>query len=129
MIDVVAAVICDRKGRYLVGRRPADKRHGGMWEFPGGKVDDGETHQEAMARELEEELGLALVRMDPETLFERMDPGSRFRIVFYRVEVEGAPEALEHTALLWGTVETLGAMELAPSDAAFVATQGQVGHG
>ncbi|HSG49130.1 MAG TPA: NUDIX domain-containing protein, partial [Longimicrobiales bacterium] len=54
-IPVIAAVI-HRDGRYLVGRRPDDKRHGGLWEFPGGKLDPGESWLEAARRELSEEL-------------------------------------------------------------------------
>ncbi|MCK7504065.1 MAG: NUDIX domain-containing protein [Desulfobacterales bacterium] len=56
-IHVIAAVI-RRDGRYLVGRRPDGKRHGGLWEFPGGKVDPGESRLEAAHRELGEELGM-----------------------------------------------------------------------
>ncbi len=120
-IDVVAAVIRDAQGRMLVGRRPAEKRHGGMWEFPGGKVDPGETHREAMSRELVEELSLTLTDMADSSLFERVDEGGRFRIIFYSVTVEGVPETHEHSELFHGSARALASMELAPSDAAFVA--------
>jgi 8-oxo-dGTP diphosphatase len=53
LVRVLAAVV--RRGdRYLVARRPAHKRHGGMWEFPGGKVEDGESTDQALQREVEE---------------------------------------------------------------------------
>lgn len=58
-IDVVAAVIC-REGRFLVCKRNSAKRHGGLWEFAGGKVLPGETFEEALGRELAEELALEL---------------------------------------------------------------------
>ena len=60
-VPVVAAVI-RREGRYLLGRRPGHKRHGGLWEFPGGKLHDGEDAEAAAHRELDEELALAPTR-------------------------------------------------------------------
>ena len=120
-IDVVAAVIRDDQGRMLIGRRPAEKRHGGLWEFPGGKVDPGESHRDAMARELAEELSLALVSMAERPVFGRVDEGGAFRILFYDVEVRGVPVAHEHSELFCGLADQLAPMPLAPSDAAFVA--------
>ena len=55
---VVAAALIAADGRILVQQRPLDKHHGGLWEFPGGKVDPGETPEAALIRELEEELGI-----------------------------------------------------------------------
>lgn len=115
---VVAAVI--RRGDYfLVGRRPAGKRHGGMWEFPGGKVLPGESIRDAAARELREELSLELDSLG-RTLFGADDPGSAFSIHFVEATVRGAPRALEHTELAWCDPRTLNEMELAPADARFV---------
>jgi 8-oxo-dGTP diphosphatase len=57
---VVALALRDGKGRWLMHRRPADKHHGGLWEFPGGKVETGETPRNALVREIDEELGLVL---------------------------------------------------------------------
>lgn len=116
---VVAAVI-RRDGRYLVGRRPAHKRHGGLWEFPGGKVDDGEDLVTAARRELDEELGLELVAAG-RSMAEFGDPGSRFRIHFLQVTVEGPVTPTEHDEVGWFTPSELAAMPLAPSDARFVA--------
>ena len=58
-IPVVAAVV-RRGSRFLVGRRPAHKRHGGLWEFPGGKVEPGENEQTCLKRELSEELDIEI---------------------------------------------------------------------
>lgn len=117
LIPVLAAVI--RRGhRTLVARRPADKRHGGLWEFPGGKLEPGESWLDAARRELREELGVEVTAVG-EPVFRRRDPASAFEIVFVEVEIEGEPEALEHEALRWMSVEHMMTLELAPADAAF----------
>ena len=118
----VVAVVIERDGRFLVGRRPEHKRHGGLWEFPGGKLDPGESWMQAAARELDEELGLTLVRLGS-PLFEMRDPLSPFVIRFVEAEVDGEPEAREHSELGWFDLYELEAMPLAPSDAAFVTRQ------
>lgn len=60
VIRVVAAALYDASGRVLIAQRPVGKHMAGRWEFPGGKIAEGETEQEALARELEEELGVQL---------------------------------------------------------------------
>lgn len=116
-VPVVAAVI--RRGeRYLVGRRPPEKQHGGLWEFPGGKVRQGESRLEAAARELEEELGLEVAALGA-LILSVEEPGSRFVIEFFETVVSGTPRALEHTEVGWFTPDELVRMELAPADAWF----------
>lgn len=61
MIPVVAVALIDREGRILMQRRRADRAFGGLWEFPGGKVEAGESPESALIREIEEELGLIIV--------------------------------------------------------------------
>jgi mutator protein MutT len=117
-VRVVAAVI-RRDDALLVCRRPAHKQHGGLWEFPGGKCEVGETDDDAMSRELHEELGVR-VRDVGAPMLTVADPGSRFDIVFIPTVIEGDPQPLEHTALCWGTPAELATLALAPSDAAFV---------
>lgn len=117
-VPVVAAVVC-RGDRYLVGRRPAHKRHGDLWEFPGGKLEPDESWAEGAARELAEELGVALTTLGA-PLFERRDPGSPYLIRFIEAEIRGTPAPIEHSEVGWYTLEELDAMPLAPSDAAFV---------
>lgn len=115
---VVAAVI-ERDGRYLVCQRPAHKRHGGLWEFPGGKCEPGESDQDAVVRELAEELAVTVTAVgDP--ILAVGDPGAPFLIVFLPVAIAGTPEALEHEALHWGDPPALLTMALAPSDRAFI---------
>lgn len=65
LIHVAAAVILDSRGHILLAQRPADKHQGGLWEFPGGKVEPGEPVVEALHRELDEELGIQLIHAEP----------------------------------------------------------------
>lgn len=65
LIHVAAAVITDASGNILIAKRPDDKHQGGLWEFPGGKVETGEPVVEALARELDEELGIQLTHSRP----------------------------------------------------------------
>jgi 8-oxo-dGTP diphosphatase len=117
-IRVLAAVICV-DSRYLICQRPAHKRHGGLWEFPGGKVERGETDLEAARRELREELGVAAIDVGP-VLFSVHDPGSLFLIAFVQVGIEGDPQCHEHTAFRWLPMLDLAALPLAPADRRFV---------
>jgi mutator protein MutT len=118
LVRVLAAVV--RRGdRYLVARRPAHKRHGGMWEFPGGKVEDGESTDQALQREVEEELGVQLQSMG-RMLFSASDPDSVFQIEFIEVCIRGEPSCLEHESLVWASPVELRGMALAPSDRRFV---------
>src|SRR5438105_282384 len=59
-LEVVAAVLRDARGRVLLAQRHAGREHGGLWEFPGGKREAGESPRDALARELDEELGITL---------------------------------------------------------------------
>ncbi len=119
MIRVLAAVI-ERDGRFLVCQRPVHKRYGGLWEFPGGKVEEGETDFDAASRELAEELGVRVVEVG-EVEFSVRDPGTDFMIEFLRVQIEGEPEYLEHAVHAWVTREELRALPLAPSDGRYAA--------
>jgi mutator protein MutT len=117
-IRVVAAVAA-RGDALLVCRRPAHKRHGGLWEFPGGKCDPGESDTEAVRRELREELGVG-ARAAGEAELVVADPGSPFVIAFVPVTLDGEPVAHEHEALCWGTLAEVAALPLAPSDRRYV---------
>lgn len=116
-IRVIAAVVSDGD-RFLVCQRPAHKRHGGLWEFPGGKCEYGESDRDAVARELREELGVDVLSVGPEEVsFQDLD--SPFLIVFCPVSISGTPTCLEHTALAWKTASELLALPLAPTDRRF----------
>ena len=122
-IAVVAAVI-ERDGRYLVCRRPEHKRHGGRWEFPGGKLRDGETRVEAVTRELAEELELQAVRVGP-VLYSAADEGAPFVIEFVETAAAGTPVLHEHAELGWFRPGELRGLPLAPADALFAGTLGE----
>ena len=117
-IRVIAAVI-SREDRLLICERPLHKRHGGLWEFPGGKCEPGESDRAAISRELEEELGVQLLDLGTE-LFAIDDPDSPFRIAFIPVTIAGEPTCHEHRALTWAKLEELAQLPLAPSDRRFV---------
>ena len=119
LVRVVAAVV-HRGDTLLVGRRPSEKRHGGMWEFPGGKIDPGETPEAAARRELAEELELSVTAVGS-ILHAVQDGASPFVIEFYPVEADGDPIAHEHSQLAWLTPEEMASISLAPADEAFVA--------
>ncbi|HEX6368526.1 MAG TPA: NUDIX domain-containing protein [Longimicrobium sp.] len=115
---VVAAVI-SRGDALLVGQRPHEKRHGGLWEFPGGKCDPGEDDAAALKRELREELGVQVVEVGREE-FAAHDPGSFYLIAFVPVRITGDPLCREHINLRWGHPRDLIQLPLAPSDRRFV---------
>ena len=103
----------------LVAQRPAHKRHGGIWEFPGGKTEPNESDACAAARELQEELGVQLVSVSP-AVFEIEDAGSPFTIAFVPVEIQGDPIPVEHSGLVWGRPSDLAKLPFAPSDRVFL---------
>ena len=117
-IRVVAAVI--RRGdTLLVCQRPAHKRHGGFWEFPGGKCEHAESDVAAIRRELREELDIEAASVGSSE-FEVADAGSPYLIAFIPVTIEAEPRALEHDALAWASIRELLEMPLAPSDRRYV---------
>ena len=118
LVRVLAAVI-RRQDRFLLCQRARHKRHGGLWEFPGGKIEPGESLLHAARRELAEELALE-TNAAGDVAYRIRDPGSPFVIEFVPVEVSGEPRALEHEALAWVTLADAAALALAPSDRAFL---------
>ena len=117
-VRVIAAVIA-RDDKLLVCQRPPHKRHGGLWEFPGGKLEPGEDDEGAARRELAEELGLHVESVG-EAELEIADTGSPFLIAFVPVEASGTPICHEHTAITWGAPAKLALLPLAPSDRRYV---------
>jgi 8-oxo-dGTP diphosphatase len=119
IIMVVAAVI-ERAGRILITRRPKGAHLEGLWEFPGGKPEAGETLDAALVREVREELGVAF---SPGERLAEVDweyPDKRIRIAFFRGGIEGEPRPLEGQEMAWVAPADLGRYEFPPADAALL---------
>lgn len=102
-VHVVAGVLRDGRGRFLLGRRAEGAPYAGCWEFPGGKVRDGETYSAALAREWLEELGVTASVGDfvGWSFFDDHDPP--FKVTTYEVSTPDLPRMLVHDGLLWVT--------------------------
>ena len=102
MIEVVCGVIEDGEGRFLACLRPQGKHLGGHWEFPGGKVDPGESPEIALIRELREELGIEVAVGEPlAPVIWSYERGAIRLLPFWCSVIHGDPQALEHERLLW----------------------------
>ena len=114
---VVAGVLRDPDGRVLIAQRPAGKHMAGCWEFPGGKVAPGESIEQALARELTEELGIALHRCHP-LMQLRHDYGDRVIELDVLIvdDYGGEPTGREAQALKWVAAAELGTQALLPAD-------------
>jgi 8-oxo-dGTP diphosphatase len=120
---VVAGVLCAEDGRLLMHKRPDHKAHGGLWEFPGGKVEPWETPVNALIRELREELGIAIDPDDcaPACFAEGSNAAGDCAIVILLYTIarwQGEPQALEGGAVDWFTPERIAALEKPPLDIA-----------
>ena len=120
MIDVVAAVI-ERGGRILIARRQAGSHLGGLWEFPGGKRQDGETAEAALIREIREELDAAVSVGELLDDVEWRYPEKTVRLRFFRCALEGEPRAAEGQEIAWVAPAELGGYEFPPADEGLVA--------
>jgi 8-oxo-dGTP diphosphatase len=114
---VVAAVISDETGKILLTRRPEGSHMGGLWEFPGGKVEPGEAPPAALVRELEEELGLSAVIGKPLTFAVHEEAGLRILLLFYEAAMGDAPPtALEGQEIAWVAPADLNSYPTPPAD-------------
>jgi len=118
---VVAAVIRDASGKILLTRRPEGSHMGGLWEFPGGKVEAGEAPVAALERELEEELALSATIGAPLTFAVHEEPGMRIVLLFYAATLGGSqPMALEGQEIAWVAPEDLPSYPTPPADAELI---------
>src|SRR5688572_8830552 len=121
-VHVVAGVLRDVRGRILLARRTAGRDLAGAWEFPGGKVEPGETPQQALARELHEELGIRIGPAEPLIAVPQAYPGKRIVLDVYEIaSYEGTPRGLEKQALAWAPAEKLSSYPMPPADRPVVA--------
>ena len=120
-ITVVAALLL-HGGRFLIARRPADDPLGPVWEFPGGKVEAGECHAAALARALEEELGIRAEVGDEVERVRHAYPHLVVNLHFLRVrDYEGEVEGLDGQEFDWVAPDRLAERELPAADARLVA--------
>jgi 8-oxo-dGTP diphosphatase len=124
-VTTVVAAIIQRHGRILIGQRKDLGHHPLKWEFPGGKVEPGETPDAALIRELQEELGIH-ARIDRELMrYEYQYPGrSRILLIFYRVlDFDGEPRNLDFDQIRWEQAELLRNYDFLEGDTQFLAEQ------
>lgn len=115
-VRVVAGALV-REGRVLAARRPAYKSQGGLWELPGGKVEPGESDEAALARELEEELGVRVAVRGRLGEARHRYPDKEILLVgLHGVLLGGEPVAREHSELAWVDATGLRALAWAPAD-------------
>ena len=118
-MTVVAAALVDRSGRVLLQQRAPGRAMAGLWEFPGGKVEEGELPEAALARELNEELGIAVdeAALAP-ACFASAPLGGRHMILLLYLcrSWQGEPQALDASALKWLRPAEMDAAEMPPAD-------------
>lgn len=116
MTEVVAALIWEGD-RFLACQRPAHKARGLLWEFVGGKVEPGETREQALVRECREELGVTVAVGERFLQVVHEYPDLTVRLTLFRAAIaEGVPQRLEHADLRWLTVEEMDAYPFCPAD-------------
>ncbi len=121
---VAAAALIDTDGRVLICKRPKGKQLEGMWEFPGGKVEEGETLEACLIRELEEELGIKVAKncLAPFVFASHAyDSFSLIMPLFLCRRWEGVVTAREHEAIAWVRPQKLTDYPMPPADAPLVA--------
>lgn len=118
MIDVVAAVV-EKEGKFLVAHRPVQK--GGDWEFPGGKVEPGETFFEALKREIAEELGVGIKPIRILSSYPKEIKGQTYSIHFVAATLESDRFTLsEHQECRWLEVSDIKNLTMSSVDKEFV---------
>jgi 8-oxo-dGTP diphosphatase len=115
-IHVVAGVLRDARGRILLARRTEGRELAGLWEFPGGKVEPGETPEDALVRELREELGVDATVGAPVACVPLETPGRRLVLDVRDVAFTGQPRGLEGQALAWVPLRKLADYPMPPAD-------------
>jgi 8-oxo-dGTP diphosphatase len=114
IVHVAAAALIDADGRVLVAQRPADKPMGGMWEFPGGKLEPGETPEDALRRELREELGIEVCCVAPAGFASHAyETFHLILMLFITREWDGSPHG---APIRWLRPHELYALTMPPAD-------------
>ncbi|NLB42566.1 MAG: (deoxy)nucleoside triphosphate pyrophosphohydrolase [Clostridiales bacterium] len=116
MVDVVAALIWD-EDKFLICQRPANKARGLLWEFVGGKVEHGETKEQALIRECREELAITLSVGDVFMDVVHEYPDITVHLILFNATIaQGVPQLIEHNDLKWITSEEIPQYNFCPAD-------------
>jgi 8-oxo-dGTP diphosphatase len=118
-LTVVAAALVDEEGRVLLQRRAPGRAMAGLWEFPGGKVEEGERPEAALARELEEELGIVVETgwLSPAAFASADNDGRHMLLLLYLCRKwRGEPRPLDAAALEWVRPDEMGLLPMPPAD-------------
>ena len=116
MIEVAAAII-EQNGRILVGKRGGTGSCAGLWEFPGGKREPGESLEDCLVRECREELGVQVKPLRVREQLTHIYPEITVRLTFFDAELTGGePETRVHTALVWALPEEWDRYPVCPAD-------------
>lgn len=124
LLCVVACALIDADRRVLIAQRPADKTMGGLWEFPGGKLEKGESPEEALIRELREELAIDTSAACLAPLSFASFSYENFHLLmplYVCRKWHGTPQALEHQALKWVRPQKLRDYDMPPADEPLIA--------
>ena len=117
MLEVVAVALIDDRGCTLLQQRRADRQHGGLWEFPGGKIEPRETAIAGLIREIAEELGIAVQQRDLAWLARAEDAAAGLVISLYTCRRwTGALQCLDAAAIGWFAPADMLALPLPPLD-------------
>ena len=122
MLDVVAAILENNKGEILVARRKQGKHLAGYWEFPGGKVEEGESPEQCLIRELQEEMNITIDVIDfvGENIHRYSGQDTIRLLAFKGRIVDGEIRLVDHDSFMWVDSQDLKKLKLAPADIPFI---------
>ncbi len=117
MVTEVVAALIWRGKEFMICQRPAHKARGLLWEFVGGKVEPGETGEQALVRECREELGVTVSVGEPFMEVTHTYPDITVHLVLFHASIaEGEPQMLEHNDIRWITADEIGQYAFCPAD-------------
>ncbi len=120
VVEVVAAVV-ERDGKYLITRRLENTHLAGLWEFPGGKILPGEKPEDALRRELKEELAVEAAVGEPIQTVDWTYPEKSVRLFFFRCALAAEPSPLEGQEMRWVAAAELPSYSFPDADATLIA--------
>lgn len=129
MVEVVAALIW-KNGKFMICQRPAHKARGLLWEFVGGKVEPGETKEQALVRECREELAVTVAVQDEFMSLVHEYPDITIHLTVFNASIaEGVPQLLEHNDIRWIPPKEIKNYDFCPADNKILEKIAEVYHG